>query len=187
MKSYINLFVVITTILSMAVPLAGCTSPTLSEETEQELVSFMLKFIVEQQEDHTDYVQSTGQPWLNPPPEAILIIYYPPNEEKETLPWEQLKLGEPIKVWWYLDNNLVEAIDNQVAIEKYFEQYQMATNQWPGRYEFGILSVSRDNKRATIYEDSSTCSECAGGMLYTLQKNDSGEWEIIDSELLWLS
>jgi len=178
---------VITTLISVVIPLAGCTSTTMSKEVEEELVSFMLKFIVEQQEGHAGYAQSIGQPWVNPPQDAILVIYFPPNDVKEKLPWEQLKFGEPIKVWWYLDNNLVEASDNQVAIEKYFEHYQVAADQWPGRYEFGILSVSRNNKRATIYESSSTCSECAGGMLYTLQKNESGEWEIIDSELLWLS
>ncbi len=171
----------------MVISLAGCTSPARSEETEKELVSFMLKFIVKQQQGRVDYVQSIGQPWLTLPSDAKLIIYFPPNEEKDKLPWEQLNFGEPIKVWWYFDKNLIEATDNQVAIQKYLEHYQVASHQWPGRYEFGILSVSRNNKRATIYESSSTCPECAGGMLYTLQKNDSGEWEIIDSELLWLS
>lgn len=182
-----HLFVVITTLISIAIQLVGCTSPTMSEETEKELVSFMLEFVVEQQDGHADYVPSTGQPWLNLPPDAILIVYLPPNEEKDKLPWEQLNLGEPIKVWWYSENELVEATDNQVAIQKYLEHYQVASHQWPGRYEFGILSVSRYNRRATIYESSSTCPECTGGMLYTLQENDSGEWEIIDSELLWLS
>src|SRR5215216_6880395 len=111
MKTRINLFVVVITIMSMVISLAGCTSPARSEETEKELVSFMLKFIVEQQENQADYVQSTGQPWLNLPSDAKLIIYFPPNEERDKLSWEQLKFSEPIKVWWYFDKNLMEATD----------------------------------------------------------------------------
>jgi len=187
MKIRIKVLVLLITAISIAMSSAGCSSSNIDEETEKELISFMLDFIIQQQEEHTNYVQTSGQPWLNPPSLANLIIYSPPNKESGKSPWEQLKIGEPIKVWWYFDNQLVEATDNQEAIQKYEEHYMSASHTWPWRYEFGIISVSKDNTQATIYESSSSCSECAGGMLYTLQRNDAGEWEIKDSELLWLS
>jgi hypothetical protein len=156
------------------------------KKAEEELISFMLDFIVRLQEGHTNYSQVSGQPWLNPPADANLIVFLPPNEEIDKKPWEQLKFDEPIKVWWFFDNKLVEATDNQEAIQKY-EEYYMADARWPWRYQWGILSISDDNKKATMYVESSSCPECAGGMLYTLRRDDSGEWQIIDSELLWLS
>jgi hypothetical protein len=126
---------------------------------------------------------------LNPPPKANLIIYSPPNKEVDKNPWELLRIDEPIKVWWYFDNNLVEATDNQLAIQKWEELYMFNAelNSWPDRYEFGILSISINKKKATIYFSSSSCPECAGGLIHTVERNGSGNWVITDSELLWLS
>ena len=186
MKIHIKVFVTLVTIIIIAMPLASCSSSITREDAEKEIVSFMLDFIIQNPVGGSaNYVQTSGQPWLNPPPSAVLIVYSPPNEKKDKNPWEQLKIGEPIKVWWYFDNKLVEATDNQVAVQKYAEYYM--PNSWLGRYDFGILTISRNNKKATVYFGSSTCPECAGGMIHTIERNDSGKWEIINSELLWLS
>ena len=168
-------------------PLTGCSPSITREETEKELVAFMLDSIIPKRDGGSaNYVQTSGQPWLNPPPSATLIVYSPPNEKKDKAPWEQLKNDEPIKVWWYFDNKLVEATDKPIAIQKYVEIYEYNSHDWLS-YEFGILSISKNNKKATVYSGLSSCPECAGGSILTLERNDSGKWEITDSELLWLS
>jgi len=173
----------------MAMPFMSACSPSITrEDAEKELVAFMLDSIIQKPDGGpANYVQTSGQPWLNPPSSAILIIYAPPNEKKDKNPWEQLRANEAIKVWWYFDNNLVETTDKQVAIQKYAENYMYESHDWAGRYEFGILSISTNNKKATVYSSLSSCPECAGGSILTIERNDSGKWEITDSELLWLS
>ena len=188
MKTYTNILLAIIISTVSLMPLAAC-SPTVSrEDAEKELISFWLDFTIQQGLSQNSYTRTSGEPWVNPPSSANIIIFLPPYATTTNDPWEQLALNSPIKVWWYFDNKLVEATDNQIAIAKWKEYYSPDdSNNWPMRYEFGILSISKNNKKATIYESSSTCPICAGGMLYTLKRNNSGEWEITDSELLWLS
>lgn len=184
--SKIILALIITSVLS---PLVGCSPSITKNDAEKEIVSFMLDLIIHNSlKVAANYVQSSDQPWLNPPPSANLIIYAQPNKEVDKAPWEQLS-EESINVWWYFDNKLIEATDNQVAIQMWNELYMFnqETHSWPYRYEFGILSISGTNRKATVYYSASSCPECGGGQLYTLRRNDSGEWEITDSELLWLS
>lgn len=189
MKSLIKVFVTLTTLLTVAIPLTGCSPTISSEETEKELVEFMLDFIIaEAIGGDASYIETKGEPWVNPSSGTHLIIYSPPNEKVNKNPWEYLKNDEPINVWWYAENMLIEATDNKVAILKYQEYYMSGSNTtWPERFEFGILSISANNRRAIIYFSTSHCPECAAGLIHTIQKNDAGEWEITDSELLWLS
>lgn len=158
---------------------------TLDYETENELVTFMINFSLQAQSGEIiNYLQINGEPWVNAPSSANLIIYLPPNKQKLEASWDVLNYEEPIKVSWYFDSKLVEATDNQTAIQKWQDQY--AHNSWPERFTFGILSLSKNNTKATIYFSRSTCPECSGGMLLTVQKNDSGKWTPTNSELLWL-
>jgi hypothetical protein len=158
---------------------------TLDGETENELIAFMLNFSLQALSGEiTNYLQTNGEPWVNAPQSANLIIYLPPNKQKFEAPWHALNYEEPIKVWWYFDGKLVEATDNQTAIQKWQDLYTY--NSWPERFDFGILSLSSDKTKATIYFSRSTCPECSGGMLLTVQKNASGKWTLTNSELLWL-
>lgn len=158
---------------------------TLDKETENELITFMLNFSLQALSvETTNYLQTNGKPWVNAPPSANLIIYLPPNKQKFEAPWDAINYEEPVKVWWYFDGNLVEATDNQTAIQKWQELY--AHNSWPDRFDFGILSLSSDKTTATIYFSRSTCPECSGGILLTVQKNASGKWTLTNSKLLWL-
>ena len=185
MKAILQALVMLMIII--ALPLTGCSPTITREEAEKEIVSFMVETILQKPEgESTGYVQTNSQPWLNPPPSAILIVYSPANKTDNKNSWEQVEFGEPIQVWWFFDNNLVEATDKQVAVQKYGEKYIYGGHDWSS-YEFGILSISSNNQKATLYESISSCPDCAGGMILTLERNDSGEWEITDSELLWLS
>jgi len=186
MKTNINILATLI-IIAIVTPLAGCSSSITREEAEKEIVVFMLDSIIPKPDGETsNYVQISGEPWLNAPPSAILIVYSPPNENKNKDSWDQLKTDEPIKAWWYFDNKLVEATDKPTAIQKYVEYYEYNSYDWLS-YEFGILSISANNKKATVYYGLSSCPECAGGSILTIERNDSGKWEITDSELLWLS
>jgi hypothetical protein len=150
---------------------------TLDDKTEDELISFMLDYILQSRIDHsTDFVQTRGEPWLNAPESAIIIRYGRDGSD------------EPIKVWWYFDNQLVEATDNQMAWNKWNEyySYNSPSYTWPDNIAFSINSVSNRNTKATIYYSLSTCSECAAAFLFTLEKNASGEWSIIKDETLWM-
>jgi len=175
-------------------PLAGCSPPISQKDAEKELVAFMLDLIIQKENKETaEFVQSSGEPWLNPPSYANLIVYAPPNEDIDKDPWEQLNVDDPIMVWWYFDNQLVEANKKQTAIRKWKENYlfkpgaNSGSKSWPTDYEFGILSISRNHKKAMLYFSWSYCPECAVGFIYTLRRNNSGEWEIKDSEVLWVS
>ena len=150
---------------------------TLDDKTENELVSFMLDYILQSRVDNNaSFVQTRGEPWLNAPESAIIIRYWRGDSE------------EPIKVWWYFDNQLVEAIDNQMAWDKWDEYYgyNPPSYTWPDNIAFSIQSVSNSNMNATIYYSLSTCSECAAAFLFTLEKNASGKWLIIKDETLWM-
>jgi hypothetical protein len=146
----------------------------------------MLDYILQLGTDEkVTYVQTSGEPWLNPPPSAKIIIFLPPNSKKPKSPWDYLNGDRPIKVWWYFDNKLVETTDKEAAIREWEKTYMDIS--WPYRYEFGIFSLSNHNRSASIYFSASSCSECAGGRLIKLKRNASGQWVITKEELLWLS
>jgi hypothetical protein len=187
MKKNIKHTIVLSLMLAMAFSLIGCSPFISREDAEKELVAFMLDHIIQNpSKEHVNYIQTSGQPWIDPPESAQLIIYAPPYKKIDKTPWEQLQTDKPIEVWWYFDNNLIEATEKEIALQKYVERYEYNSHDWSS-YEFGILSISNDNKTATVYSASSFCPECAGGSILTLEKSDSGEWIIIDSESLWLS
>jgi hypothetical protein len=150
---------------------------TLDAKTEDELVLFMLDYILQSRIDNnTSFVQTRGEPWLDAPESAIIISYSDANSD------------EPIKVWWYFDNQLIEATDNQIAWKKWNEYfvYNSPTHTWPDNIAFSILSLSNNNTKATIYYSLSTCSECAAAFLFTLERNAYGDWLIIKDETLWM-
>jgi len=190
MKAHLNLFVLCILVITGVMPLSSCAPSITRDIAEKEIITFTLELIIQQQTTGSiQYRQNSGEPWLSLPPKANLIIYAPANPEKDKADWEQLDKSNPFQVWWYFDGNLVETQDRQLAIQEWqqYYQYELKAKSWPDRYEFGILSVSRNNKNAKIYFSSSTCPECAAGFIYTLRRNNSGQWEIVDKELLWVS
>lgn len=84
----------------------------------------------------------------------------------------------------------MEVDEKQQAIQDYRDTHFRET-EWDiwawGYYEFGILFMSPSRRLAVVYVDAS-CGYLRGhGVLYTLKRNWSGEWEIIDYMDLWVS
>ena len=190
MKTYFNTLITLMALLAITFSSSGCSPGLSREDAEKEIVAFMLDNIIQGKlEGNANYLQSSGEPWLETSVTANIITFSPPNDAKEKNPWEYLKSSEPIKVWWYFDNKLIEVTDKGLGQQKWQEYYMnnSDSHSWPIASDFGILSMSNGNTKATIYVDFSSCSECALGFISTLERNDSGMWEIIDTELLWVS
>lgn len=195
MKKSTTIFAVLLFTIIAVVLLEGCSPSVTKDDAEKEIISFWLDRHIRLSEktmgDPVSYSQTRGEPWLDKPEEAMLIIYFPPNVSSKKV-WDQLKTDEPIKVWWYYDHKLVEATDSNKAIQKYKEQFSSGSRKWL-RYEFGILSLSANNRKATIYERSSFSRDLENSKLYEegrrykVRRNGSGNWDVIDSEGLWLS
>jgi len=174
-----------------AVLLSTCSSAINKETAEQELVSFMLDFIVQQEIGGTaNYIQASGQPWVDAPPNANIIIWSPPVDYIHEDSIDYVKSDEPIKVWLFADGKLVEAADKKGAIENY-EETNMSnpkSNIWAwGYYEFGIMSISDNGQEATVYVGVSCGPLCGHGVMYTVNRNSFGKWVIKDSKDLWIS
>lgn len=101
--------------------------PTSEEQAVEEIVSFMLDFIVIQEIGGTaDYVRSNQMPWIGPAPKVNIITFYPtPDLNNTSLPYSPpvyLDYKNPINVWWYTKNRLVEMDDKQKAIDEYYKK-----------------------------------------------------------------
>jgi hypothetical protein len=180
----------ITVFITIAVLLSNCF-PTISKETAQkELVSFMIDFIVQQHlGGSANYIQTSGQPWVDTLGSASIIIWAPPVEKIDKNTFIYLKDNEPIKVWLYADNKLAEMTDKLGTIKDYEIAHNMSNESdvgaW-GYYDFGVLSISDNNDEAKVYVGFSCGSYCGESDIYTLRSNSSGEWEIKDTEFLWV-
>ncbi len=168
----------------------GASLPADEDATREEIVSFVLDFIVTNEIGGTaDYIESNDMPWVDAAPQANIIVYSPPKEGSDDS-WSYIDSDHPISVWWYADNKLSKVEDMQKAIDEY-EQIYMKDPQsdifaW-GSYNFGILEISEDLRTAKIYVGASCGPLCGHGLFYYLQRSASGEWWIYDSEDLWVS
>ena len=167
---------IIAILMVIVIALSAC-SPAITKETaEKELVSFIL--------DNVFNLGVCG---------ADIIIWYPPvgnwNWTSYWLtPSEYINRDKPIKVWLNADNKYVEATDMKATIQNYKQSHMMFPDQvvW-GYAEFGIMSISSNNQKATIYVGA-TCGPLTGkGGFFDLKRNNSGKWEIKDSNWVWIS
>lgn len=177
--------------ITAAILLSGCSSGITKEAVEKELVSFIVDFIVQQEiGGPANYIQTNDRFWIDAPSSVNIIVWLPPVKNAEENSTEYLKSDEPIKVWLYADNKLVETIDKKETIQKFKQTYiinpESDTWAW-GYYEFGIMSMSNNNQEAAIYVSVSCGNVCGHGAMYTLKRNNSGKWEIKESQGLWVS
>ena len=177
--------------ITIAVLLSCCSTTITKGATEKEIVSFMLDFIVQKKIGGTvNYIQTSGQTWVDAPPSANIVIWRPPAENVSEYSIAYLKNDEPIKVWLYADNNLVEVADKKGTIEEYVNNHisNPQSDIWAwGYYEFGILSISDDNKLARVYVGISRGRLCGQGIIYTLRKTDQEKWLIVGEKIIWIS
>jgi hypothetical protein len=169
---------------------AGAALPVSAEQARDEIVSFVLDFIVKYEIGETaDYIRTSGMPWVDSPPEANIIVYAPAKQNADNS-WEYLDSKNPITVWWYADNTLTEVDDKQKAIDEYQKKYiDNASGSifvW-GSYDFGIIKINPDFRSAEIYVGASCGPLCGHGFNYKLQRSPSGKWWFYDSTHLWQS
>jgi hypothetical protein len=170
--------------------LGGCAPQVGSEAAETEIAGFMLDHILSEQiGDASPVVEAIDKPWVQVPLDAKLIVWAPPAPDfGEQTTTSFLDTSQPIKVWRYVDGQISEAADRTGAIRQYREALiqSPASGSW-GYYEFGILSVSRGSDEATVYLGISCGPLCGEGLVYTLNRSESGGWEIIHTDPRWIS
>ena len=164
----------------------GIGQPPISEEVvSEELISFMLGLIIDEEINGTaNYIHTSGM--SQSPPEVNIIIYAPPIKNGEDSS-EYLDYEHPIKVWWFTDNKLTEAEDKQKAIEEYNSLYVDETASdifvW-GFYYFGINKISSNHRSAEIYLKVSCGPFCGHEIMYKIRRDSNGEWSIYDGSVL---
>jgi hypothetical protein len=183
---------IVAILIAIAILPLGCSPALTKNSIEKELASFMVDFIIQQDiRGPADYVQISGQPWVDIPTDAKIITWAHPVEKIDENTNNYLKDGEPIKVWLYADNKLAEMADKLGTIEDYQMTHNISNSQsdtvsW-GYYSFGILSISDNNNVAKVYVGFGCGPFCGESDIYTLERNDAGKWEIIDTEFLWVN
>jgi hypothetical protein len=176
----------VVSLLSILTP--ACESQAEREQVEAELALFMRNYSVDEYLDaNLAYPASadTAQAALNTVPS--IIIWAPPGRNPHS-PGEFVKLDQPIKVWLFADGQLSEVSDKTAAIDQYRQEYMNypESESW-GFYNFAILSVSSNGQQAEVYLGASGGPMEGAGQVYTLQRSSSGEWEITDFELVWIT
>ena len=85
------------------------------------------------------------------------------------------------------DCSLSEESDQLAEIQRYRQDYMIyPDNEYWGYYTFGIFSIASDGQQAEVYLGASCGPMCGNGFMITLQRNSSGDWEISDTELVWI-
>lgn len=138
-------------------------------QTEEELIDFMLMQIYQD--------AATNR-------EELIVYAEKVNESQESI--SMIDTTKPLRVWVYKDGEISEQIDIQNTIQSYWKELSSVTPMHSITY-FTILSTSRGATTAQLAVDF-TCGEtCGQGVIFTVERNWSGDWKIIDSEIVWVS
>ncbi len=168
----------------------ACTPALPREQVEQELVPYVLHNILPRQLGSTgNFIESQGGRWADAPADASIIVWAPPVEPPDEKGINFVNSDAPNRVWWYANGKLVEVTDKKEAIQRFRQVHfssSSATQGW-GYYEFGILSLARGNREARVYVGVSCGRLCGTGVVYILQRNEAGAWEVKGSEMRWIS
>ncbi len=172
----------------LLLPACGPILP--AEQARDELVSFMLDHTLRQELGaNGDYVQSSGHLWVEAPADAALVVWAPPAPNLDDTSLTFLNTDDPARVWWFAGQHLAEVTDKKEAIQAFRQLHFSAplSNKGWDYYEFGILSLTGGNRTAQVYVGVSCGPLCGHGTIYTLQRNESGQWEITDTQPRWIS
>ncbi len=171
--------------------LSACTPQIPRPEAEQELVPFVLdRILLLQGGSAVNSAPSGTRRWADAPADAGIVVWAPPVVPADESGIRYVDDEQAYRVWWYADQHLVEVTDKQEAIRQFRQTHFSSTsssNKGWSYIEFGILSFSRGNREAKVYVGISCGPLCGNGTVYTLQRNDSGTWDVKDSEGKWIS
>jgi hypothetical protein len=161
-------------------------------EIEKSLSVFMQNYIVENEIlPLLDIFKSENIPGLSGPPESFIIVSSPIIKDYQSSdPFQWLDTNNAYEVWLYENNQLIVQKNAQSVITNYQQKYMKIDQSKPsiftwGYHEFGIVSISDDQRTAEIYLSVTCGSACGHGILFTLKQDNNGEWTINDLQGLW--
>jgi hypothetical protein len=160
---------------------------------EDEIVGFMVDYIVKNEIEATLEIIKTEKPPMIKPPAQFIIIYSPISENFNgdfSGQVNPLDAKNAKKVWIYENGNLTSPADSQSAIKDYVQNFIENAPSVPGIFqwgydEFGIVSISNNGQSAEVYLTDSCGSVCGQGDRLFLEKNKDGLWELKDTKLIW--
>jgi hypothetical protein len=155
--------------------------PATRAEAEEEIIEFLIDYTVLP----INYQITDGTPWTDPPAFASIIILSEGSEN--ALIYGQ---GRHIKAWWYYDDMIVETEDIYTSIAQYEHLYMNSYEDDCGSWnytEFGIISISEDYQQAEVYYGTSGGPICGEGKILSLERGRNGQWEVVRSEIVWVS
>ncbi|MCP4581229.1 MAG: PQQ-like beta-propeller repeat protein [candidate division Zixibacteria bacterium] len=153
--------------------------PADKNEAEQEIISFMLDFIVDeiqQLESYLDTVGNYSKDSKPTPPDDNIIIYCPVIQFGDgTYIFDD---HNALSIWLYIEDTLKASGNRHDAIKEFMRR--LAKNPpevfWrPGRYEFGIVSIDDSYQTAEVYYQY-------GPEVWHkfMRRSPSGKWWVFD-------
>jgi hypothetical protein len=104
-------------VVATSVLILGIFPPFSDAQVKREIASTLLHFIIRYEIRATeDYIRTSGQPWVEAPPDANIIIWAPIRSFDLDRP--ELNVEAPIQVWWYTDGQLIETQDKNESIRQ---------------------------------------------------------------------
>ncbi len=167
--------------------LLACQPSPEQEQAEDELLTFMLDTLISQQVGDAEVTLAPAeQSYQGAAAEASLIVYAPLSKPAGEHPYT-FQMDEPQLVWWLAEYTLYQASDLVGDIDRYRQEAIVASPSAVWHYTvFGIDSINWQGSQAEVYVEISCGMKCGTGVLYTLQRNEAGLWEITDSELVMI-
>lgn len=166
--------------------LPACGSATPTKQVQQELDAATRETI---QQELVAIMLDTLQQETSSRTKPSIIVWRTASLFSDDTGYKDVTMGDLIKGWWCEDGQLVEMSDPDSAIAQYHRDYMVGQdlNATWGEYEFGILSISDDGRHAEIGLSASNAMDAARAVIYTLDRNMEGEWEITGEEWLWVA
>lgn len=138
--------------------------------SEKEIVAFVLT------QNHT-----RG----NPEAEELFIFAEKNSESLQDTIW-LVDRRRPKQAWLYKNGVLTEKIDAKTALEEYLGTSAFATLTHSFTH-FAILSIGADGRSAKIAVEHNCGGTCGTGYVYSLQRDQTGQWNVIKTEMNWIS
>ena len=167
--------------------LLACKPSLEQEQAEAELVDFVLDTLITQQVGDAEVTLAPeGQSYQGAAVEASLLVYAPLKKPAGEHPYT-FQLDEPLQAWWLAEHTLYQSSDLAGDIARYRQEAIVASPSAAWHFTaFGIASIDRQGSQAEVYVEISCGMKCGTGVLYTLQRDEAGQWEIVDSELVMI-
>ena len=167
--------------------LLACQPSPEQEQAADELLAFMLDPLIKQQVGDAEVTLAPAkQSYQGAAAEASIIVDAPLSKPAGEHPYT-FQMDEPLQAWWLAEHTLYQSSDLAGDIARYRQEAIVASPSAAWHFTaFGIASIDRQGSQAEVYVEISCGMKCGAGVLYTLQRDEAGQWEIVDSELVMI-